>query len=148
MTSDRTQVTLADGTVVELSIEMLRSAVASDFPTAGNLRAFALDGRRVELLSLIEAALGVRGGAISAREADRVGREFGLPMIPEARSKPIAPAPYKLRSALARLQGQWVAVVDDEVVAHADTLKELFEATDGVKATIAYVPERAARGGE
>lgn len=148
MADHKTQITLSDGTVRDLSLAMLRSTLAAGYQAVGNLRAFALEGQRVELLSLIETALGVEPGAVSAREADQVGWAFELPIIPEARSKPVTPAPYELRSALARLAGQWVAVVDDKVIASAATLKELFEATDGLEATVAFVPEPADRRSE
>jgi hypothetical protein len=138
-------VELLDGSIREVTIENLREALPTLPSSEGVLRAYFIDGQKIELLTLLESVLRVGSGKISSGEAIRVSRRLGLQHVPQPRNVASPSAPYPLRSALARLAGQWVAIADDTVIASAETLKVLLEKTDGTPASITFVPVRDER---
>ena len=142
MSAERnTQVTLPDGRVETLTLDDLRRARALAPPTEGRVH-IIMDGERVDLIALVEAALNVSLGTITLAQARQIARSLDLPFAPAPKARPTATAPYELRSQLARLSGRWVAIAADRVIADDETLSGLLARTENQRATIAFVPVR------
>lgn len=139
----RAQVELPDGRVAKLAFDDLLRVLAWALPNNNRVRVI-INGQRADLIALIEAAVEADVGTITAVQAREVARTLKLAFEPAPKARSTAIAPYDLRSQLARLSGNWVAIDADRVIAHDRTLGGLLAKTVDQRATVAFVPVREA----
>lgn len=126
-----------------VTIETLKSAAKSMTGSSGLTLQVILDGNRVEILPLLENIASTGAGSIPVRTGLDVASALGLEIFKEPAVR-TSPRPQSLRSKLARLPGQWVAIREDEIVASSKDLSELMARVGSVEASILFIPERSA----
>ncbi|WP_139327467.1 hypothetical protein [Microbacterium sp. RURRCA19A] len=130
-----------DGRTYPITVDALRRAAMSLPPSSGMMFEVLLDGKRIELLPVLEKILSAEQGTISARVGIEVANVLGLEIYRDQPAKEPA-RPQNLRSDLARLAGHWVALQGGQILGASLDLAELMVKVHSSEASILFIPER------